>query len=98
MCTQCVQMMPMITVPSEPNSKPAFLNAIGIAKMPVPRELFNRCANAPIVLQIKMELNAIHVTHSKVKEIQINLRVGMCHVSVFEWIVIGIFTVFDLFC
>lgn len=50
-CTQCVQIMPIITVPKLPNSKPAFLNAIGMANMPVPSELFNRCANAPIVLK-----------------------------------------------
>lgn len=53
MCTQCVQIMPIITVPKPPNNKPAFLNAIGIANMPVPSELFNRCAKAPIVLKKK---------------------------------------------
>lgn len=51
MCTQCVQIMPIITVPRPPNNRPAFLNAIGIASIPVPSELFSRCAKAPIVLQ-----------------------------------------------
>lgn len=53
MCTQCVHMMPIITVPRPPNNRPAFLNAMGIAKIPVPKDDFNRCANAPIVLRIK---------------------------------------------
>lgn len=43
-------MKPTIIVPKAPNNKPEFLNAIGIAKMPAPNELFNKCANEPIVL------------------------------------------------
>lgn len=50
MPTQCVQIAPTMIVPKPPNSKPAFLNANGMAKIPEPRELFRRCANAPIVL------------------------------------------------
>lgn len=47
-------MKPIMIVPKPPNNKPAFLNAIGIAKIPDPNELFSKCANAPIVLmQIK---------------------------------------------
>lgn len=43
-------MKPTINVPIAPNSKPEFLNAIGIAKIPVPRELLSKCANDPPVL------------------------------------------------
>lgn len=43
-------------VPRAPNNKPEFLNAIGIAKMPEPNELFKRCNNEPIVLHDKIEL------------------------------------------
>lgn len=72
MCTQCVQIMPIITVPRPPNNKPAFLNAIGIANIPVPSELFNRCAKAPIVLRIKKKrereknLHAINISLLKI--------------------------------
>lgn len=71
MCTQCVQIMPIITVPRPPNNKPAFLNAIGIANIPVPSELFNRCAKAPIVLRIKKRereknLHAINISLLKI--------------------------------
>lgn len=48
--TQCVQTNPMISVPSAPNSRPEFLNAIGMAKIPVPRELFSKCSREPNVL------------------------------------------------
>lgn len=126
MCTQCVQIMPIITVPRPPNNKPAFLNAIGIANIPVPSELFNRCAKAPIVLRIKKKrereknLHAINISLLKIlffhisivsihtfqqkiarrkkKFTKISLRVGMCHISVFEWIVISIFAIFAFFC
>lgn len=66
MCTQCVQIMPIITVPRPPNNRPAFLNAIGIANIPVPSELFNRCAKAPIVLRIKRNLHAINIPLLKI--------------------------------
>lgn len=49
-CTQCVQMRPTISVPMAPNNKPEFLNANGMARMPVPNEHFNMCANDPIGL------------------------------------------------
>lgn len=48
--TQCVHKRPTITVPSAPNSRPALLNAKGIARIPVPNEDFSKCANDPIVL------------------------------------------------
>lgn len=38
-------------VPKAPTNNPEFLNAIGIARIPVPNELFSKCANAPIVLR-----------------------------------------------
>ena len=50
MWTQCVQMIPTTSVPMAPNRRPAFLNAIGIAKIPVPRELFSKWASEPEVL------------------------------------------------
>lgn len=36
MCIQCVQIAPSIIVPKRPTYRPAFLNASGIANMPVP--------------------------------------------------------------
>lgn len=51
--TQCVQMKPMTRVPMLANTKPPFLNAIGIARIPVPSELFNKCMRDPIVLNNK---------------------------------------------
>lgn len=48
-----MHMKPTIRVPIAPKSKPEFLKAIGIAKIPVPKELFNKCAKDPVVLQIK---------------------------------------------
>lgn len=53
MWTQCVHMKPMKMVPTAPINRPEFLYAIGIAKIPVPKELFNRCANEPISLDEK---------------------------------------------
>ena len=50
MCTQCVQMKPTMIVPIAPKRRPEFLKAIGIARIPVPRELFNKCTKAPVVL------------------------------------------------
>lgn len=49
-CTQWVQIIPTTSVPIAPKSKPAFLNAIGIANIPVPSELFNKCTKEPVVL------------------------------------------------
>lgn len=49
-CTQSVQRKPTTTVPMAPNKRPEFLNAIGIAKIPVPKELFSRCIREPDVL------------------------------------------------
>lgn len=46
-------MKPIKKVPTAPINKPEFLYAIGIAKIPVPKELFNKCANAPISLDEK---------------------------------------------
>lgn len=42
--------MPTMTVMTEPNSRPALLKALGIARMPVPSELFSRWRSAPTVL------------------------------------------------
>lgn len=36
MCIQCVQIAPRIIVPNRPTYKPAFLNASGMANIPVP--------------------------------------------------------------
>lgn len=51
-CTQSVQIKPTMTVPIAPNKRPEFLNAIGIAKIPVPNELFSKCIKEPVVLII----------------------------------------------
>lgn len=40
-------------VPTKPNHRPAFLKAMGMARIPVPSEDFNKCAKAPNVLGIK---------------------------------------------
>lgn len=47
---QCAQRNVAIAVPKMPNTKPEFLNADGIAKMPVPIVLFKRCAIVPAAL------------------------------------------------
>lgn len=39
-------------VPTKANIKPPFLNANGIASIPVPSELFNKCIKEPTVLKI----------------------------------------------
>lgn len=44
-------MKPTISVPSAPTNKPEFLNAIGIANIPVPNELFSKWTKEPVVLQ-----------------------------------------------
>lgn len=49
-CTQCVHTVPTIMVPINANTKPPFLNAKGIASIPLPNELFNKCIKDPIVL------------------------------------------------
>lgn len=51
MWTVCVHRIPMKIVPIRPTTSPAFLNAIGIAKIPVPSDPFNKCTNAPKNLQ-----------------------------------------------
>jgi hypothetical protein len=43
-------MRPTTIVPMAPNRRPAFLKAIGMAKIPVPKELFSKCAKEPDVL------------------------------------------------
>lgn len=49
MWTQCVHKNPTTIVPIAPKSNPAFLKANGMAKIPDPRELFNKWANDPMV-------------------------------------------------
>lgn len=50
MLTQCVHTKPIIIVPRAPTNNPEFLYAIGIAKIPEPKEPFKKCAREPIVL------------------------------------------------
>lgn len=45
-----VHNIPIKIVPTRPTIKPAFLKAIGIAKIPVPKELFSKCIKAPVKL------------------------------------------------
>lgn len=56
MWTQWVQSNPTTIVPIAPKTRPAFLNAMGIARIPVPSEDFSRCAKAPNVLHVDREL------------------------------------------
>lgn len=42
-CIQCVQTAPKSAVHTKPTSHPEFLNASGIAKIPVPIFPFNKC-------------------------------------------------------
>uniref|UniRef100_A0A1Y1LBX6 Uncharacterized protein n=1 Tax=Photinus pyralis TaxID=7054 RepID=A0A1Y1LBX6_PHOPY len=49
MCTQYVHKNPTKSVPMDPPSKPAFLKATGIAKIPVPSELLSKWIRAPTV-------------------------------------------------
>jgi hypothetical protein len=49
--TQCVQMMPTTTVPIDPNTRPLFLKANGMASTPVPRLPLSKCIRAPKSLQ-----------------------------------------------
>lgn len=50
MWTQCVHRKPTTSVITEPNTRPALWKAIGMARMPVPRELLSKWANAPPAL------------------------------------------------
>lgn len=53
MCIVCVQMKPINNVPTIPTAMPAVLKALGIASIPVPKELFNKWIKAPVKLQKK---------------------------------------------
>lgn len=44
---QCVHNNPMKTTPKLPTARPAVLIALGTAKIPVPKEHFNRWMSAP---------------------------------------------------
>lgn len=46
----CVQTNPAINVPIAPTIRPEFLKAAGIARIPEPRQHFNKCTIDPIVL------------------------------------------------
>lgn len=50
---QCVQSAPIAAVPTRPNIKPPFLNALGMARMPDPRLLLIKCNKAPLSLNQK---------------------------------------------
>lgn len=41
-CIVCVHRKPINIVPMVPTANPAVLNALGIARIPVPNELFNK--------------------------------------------------------
>lgn len=53
MYMQCAHKVPTAIVPNSPNTSPPFLNALAIARVPVPILLFIRCNKAPIVLEKK---------------------------------------------
>lgn len=50
---ECAQRYPIKTVPMPPTAIPAVLNARGIARIPVPRELLSKCIRAPENLKQK---------------------------------------------
>lgn len=54
MCMVWTQMIPISTVPTVPTANPAFLNASGIANIPVPIFPFSKCI---IVSQFLMNNN-----------------------------------------
>lgn len=86
MCTQSVQMNPTTTVPTAPNNRPEFLNAMGIAKIPVPKELFSRCIKEPVVLYRRMRsiVNSFQIKC----DAKLYLRTWFLHLAVLERIVI----------
>ena len=47
-------MNPITIVPIAPTASPAFLKAAGIARIPDPREDFNKCTREPIDLRKKI--------------------------------------------
>lgn len=49
---QCVHTNATSIVAKIPKSNPALLKAIGIAKMPLPREAFNKCVNVSQSLEV----------------------------------------------
>lgn len=55
--TQYVAIDPIINVEKKPTKYPARLNAFGMAKIPVPSALFNRCTNVSVFLQSKVDEN-----------------------------------------
>lgn len=57
MWMQYVQTMPMITVAMEPSRYPEWWNAFGIAKIPVPRDPFNRWINVSELLEKIRRIN-----------------------------------------
>lgn len=57
MWTQCAQRKPRMMVPIPPKSKPPFLTAFGIARIPEPSDDFIRCAKAPKSLYFREQKN-----------------------------------------
>jgi len=53
MCMQWVQIMPIKIVPMVPTQRPAFLNASGLARIPVPMFPFNKWIIVYTFLKIK---------------------------------------------
>lgn len=47
---QCVQSAPIAAVPTSPKMSPPFLNAFGMARIPLPRLLLIKCNKAPLSL------------------------------------------------
>lgn len=74
-------MIPTMTVMIDPKSSPEFLNALGIARIPVPSELFRRWRRAPVVLVIKFSVSLVTV------ELIIDLRVGFINHPMLEGII-----------
>jgi hypothetical protein len=75
------------TVPTTPTMIPAAATALGMAKIPVPKELFSKCTSAPENLETAINTRKPHLaTH---------LRIGVFHISVFVGIVLFLVDGFD---
>lgn len=74
----------MATVPITPKISPPYLNAKGMAMMPVPRDPLIRCIKVPTVLEGVLYLES----QQAILYIQLNLRVRISNLPVYEGVVI----------
>lgn len=89
-------MTPMISVLRKPETQPAWWNALGIAKMPVPREPFSRWTSVSLFLYRKNKTSEIIDYYRKLWQAvcwsaTVNLRGGMRYITMQMWIVVFCF-------